>query len=345
MKVMQVMAGGRHGGAEAFFTRLVTALADAGVDQQVAVRGAQERLAALREAGLSPLDLRFGGPLDLATRWRLAAACRRYNPDIVLSWMNRATAISPRGPWLRVARLGGYYNLKYYRHCDHLIGNTRDIVDYLVREGWPADRAHYLPNFVEARPLPAVPRAEFGTPADAPLILALGRLHPNKAFDTLLKAMAKVGNAWLWLAGDGPDRRMLEALAAEAGVADRVRFLGWREDVSALFAAADIFVCPSRHEPLGNVVIEGWAHGRAVVAARAAGPESLIEDGATGLLAPVDDVEAMAAALNRAVADRDLRDRLAAAGEAAYRARFTREVVVRQYRDFFERIVAPPASR
>jgi hypothetical protein len=54
-----------------------------------------------------------------------------------------------------VARLGGYYDLRYYRRCDHLIANTRDIVDYIVRSGWAAERVHYLPNFAARPPTPA----------------------------------------------------------------------------------------------------------------------------------------------------------------------------------------------
>src|SRR3546814_2771750 len=68
---------------------------------------------------------------------------------------------------------------------------------------------------------------------------------------------------WLWLAGEGPRRRALMQQAARLGLGDRVRFLGWRDDVAALLRAADVFLCPSRHEPLGNVVIEAWAHGLA----------------------------------------------------------------------------------
>src|SRR3546814_8546367 len=76
---------------------------------------------------------------------------------------------------------------------------------------------------------PPADRATYGTPAKAPLIFALGRLHENKAFDILLQALAAVPGAWLWLTGDGPLRRKLERQAVEFGVADRVRFLGWQE--------------------------------------------------------------------------------------------------------------------
>src|SRR5262249_40213530 len=151
----------------------------------------------------------------------------------------RGTSFCPRGDFVHVARLGGYYDLKYYRFCDHLIGNTPDIVRYLTDKGWPKERAHLVPNFVHAETAPPEPRAQHQTPDGAPLLPAMGRLHPNKAFDTLLRALQGVPGAYLWLAGEGPERANLEALARELKVEGRVRFLGWRDDIAPLFAACD----------------------------------------------------------------------------------------------------------
>src|SRR6185437_13328350 len=176
---------------------------------------------------------------------------------------------------------GGYYDLGYYKHCHHLIGNTRALTKWMVQEGWPESRVHYLPNFADATPLPPLPRAGLGTPEDAPLALALGRLHPNKGFDVLLDAVAKVPRLHLWLAGEGALRAALERQAKMLGIDSRVRFLGWRQDVGALLAAADMLVCSSRREPLGNTIIEAWAAHKPVVACAAAGPAELIENDKT----------------------------------------------------------------
>src|SRR3546814_6606654 len=119
-----------------------------------------------------------------------------------------------------------------------------------VKHGFPESRIHGIPNFVEDHAAtPPTERAAYGTPADAPLIFALGRLHENKAFDVLLRAVAAVPGAWLWLAGDGPLRRKLERQAAQLGIAGRVRFLGWQHDPAPFFEAADLYVVPSRPEP------------------------------------------------------------------------------------------------
>jgi glycosyltransferase involved in cell wall biosynthesis len=338
MRLLQAMAGARHGGAEAFFVRLALALQRAGEEQRVLIRSDAERSAVLRRGGVDVVELRFGGPLDIGTRLGFRRAISGYRPDVVLTWMNRATSLCPRGDFVHVARLGGYYDLKYYRRCDHLIANTRDILAYLVAEGWPEKRAHYLPNFVAAEALPPVSRRSLATPEDAPLALALGRLHPNKGFDTLLAALAAVPELHLWLAGEGELRPALESQADALGLRPRLRFLGWRDDVAALLAAADLLVCASRREPLGNVVIEAWAAGIPVVAAAGEGPRALIKDGETGLLVAIDDAAALAEAMRRVAGDAALARRLAAAGRAAYAAEFAEARVVALYREFLARL-------
>ena len=338
IRLAQAMAGARHGGAETFFVRLALALHRAGQEQRVIIRRDAERATALSAGGVVPTELPFGSWLDVRTRVRLQRILREYRPQVVLTWMSRAAWLCPRGEFVHVGRLGGYYDLKYYRRCDRLIGNTRDIVTYLVRSGWPEARAHYLPNFVPDMTAAPIARASLDTPVGATLALALGRLHPNKGFDVLIEALARTTGLYLWLAGEGPERAQLEARADRLAVGDRVRFLGWREDIAALLAAADMLVCPSRHEPLGNVVIEAWAAGRPVVAAASMGPAALIRDGINGLLVPLEDADALARAMTRLAENRTLRGDLAAAGRSTYAAEFSEGVVVRQYQEFLERV-------
>ncbi len=347
MRLLQAMAGGRHGGAEAFFARL-TAAFDRRDDlvQRALVRRGGVWTKTLQDAGTDTVELPFGGWLDFRSKAIFRRQIESFKPDIVLTWMNRASKFcpksSPTARFVHVARLGGYYDLKNYQGCDHLVGNTHDIVKYVVGAGWPSDRAHYLPNFVSSQQSPPVRRDTFDTPADAPLVVALGRLHTNKAFDVLLQALANVPGAYLWIGGEGSERQSLEQLSTRLGLNDRVRFLGWRDDAEALYAAADVFVCPSRHEPLGNVVIEAWAQARPVVATRSAGPEALITDGETGLLTPVDDAAGLATALNKVIAAPELRARLVAAGQAAYEAEFTEQAVVERYIEFFHAVSESP---
>jgi glycosyltransferase involved in cell wall biosynthesis len=336
MRIAQIMAGAKAGGAEGFFERLTVALHRAGEDVLPVIRRDAARAARLSVQGLVPAQLGFGGPLDVLTRPRLSLLLRHHRPEVVVAWMNRAARHTPRGDYTLVGRLGGYYDLKYYRRCDHLVGNTPDLVRWMVEKGWPAGRAHYLPNFAED--FSGVLPAELGWTPGAPRLLALGRLHRNKGFDTLLRALALLPGAELAIGGEGPERKALEKLAAELGVANRVRFLGWRQDAGALLAGCDVFVCSSRHEPLGNIVLEAWSAGKPVVAVAAQGPAALLEHDRTGLLVPPESPESLAQAIAGLLAGPERAAALAAAGRAAWQADYAEAPVLARWRELLHRV-------
>lgn len=339
-KLIQVMSGAPVGGAEAFFVRLTMALAAAGVEEKAIIRPHKERHALLAGAGVDVHELPFRKHLDFKTTPGIRKIAEEFGADVILAWMNRAGAAVPKGDWVVAGRMGGYYKLSNYPTCDHLIGNTPDLRDYIVREGWPAERAWYLPNFVDNQRMPPVDRADFDTPHEAPLLLCLGRLHKNKAFDTALHVMANLPKAYLWIAGEGPEEPTLRQLAKELAVENRVRFLGWRTDIAALLAAADIFLCSSRHEPLGNIVLEAWAHGVPVVAAASQGPSQLITHDKTGLLAPIDDAKALTNEVNRLLQNPALGIDLGGAAQSAYVESYSEGPVVSAYLEFFDQITA-----
>jgi glycosyltransferase involved in cell wall biosynthesis len=336
MHLTQVMAGAAHGGAETFFTTLAGALEEDGVAQSLVIGPHAHRVETLRAAGCTVETAPFGGRLDVRTPGILRRHLRAHGATVALAWMNRAASKLPAGSWVRAARLGGYYDLKYYRGFDHLIAIIPGIRRHILDGGWPEHRVHYIPNFceVDAAAVP-VPRADHGTPDDTPLLLALGRLHPAKGLDVLLHALVEVPAAWLWIAGEGPNRAELETLADSLGVAGRVRFLGWRTDRTALMGAADMVVFPSRYEPNGTVTVEAWAHGRPLVVADAAGPAEMVRDGDDALLVPKDDAAALADAIRRVLDSRDLAAQLAGRGLERVAAEFSRASVVARYRAFF----------
>lgn len=334
IRLANIMAGAHHGGAEAFYERLTLALHGAGEEVLPIIRRDAERAARLAAGGLQAVELRFGGPLDILTRPRLGLLLKKYRPRVAMAWMNRAAGKTPQGDYTLVGRLGGYYDLKYYRSCDHLVGNTRDLRDWIVAQGCPPERAHYLPNF--SADLAGAAPAEL--PGAAPRLLAMGRLHRNKGLDLAIRALALVPEATLCIAGEGPEREALTALARDCGVADRVHLLGWRQDTGALLAASDLFVCSSRHEPLGNIVLEAWSASRPVVAAAAQGPRELIEDGETGLLVPVESAEALAGAIKAVLADPQRAARLAANGRKTFETSFAEAPVLAQWREFLHKV-------
>ncbi len=336
MSVLHLLGTAGEGGAETYFVELVRALKRAGVAEAAAIRGNPNREAVLKRAGVPVRVLRFGGPIDILTRPAAAGYAALQKTTVALAWMNRAARHTPRGPWARIGRLGGYYSLKYYKGFDHLVANTEDIADWVVGQGWPAGLVSCIPNFAAAPPEGGVvERASLATPDDVPLLLSMGRLHEAKAHDVTLQALTQIPGAWLWIAGVGPLEAKLKGMAEALGVLDRVRFLGWRTDPSALYRTADVCVFPSRYEPLGNVVIQAWAHGLPVVAAASQGPKALIRDGEDGLLVPVDDPDALAAGVRRLLENPALRERFAAAGAEKVAEQFSETAVVGQWKALF----------
>lgn len=330
MRIAHVMAGARAGGAEVFFERLVAAQHEAGETVQPIIRRDAGRAGRLRQGGMRPWELGFRGALDIVTRLRLRGMLRGFGPELVMAWMSRAAAAAPRGPYVLVGRLGGYYDLRRFRHCDHLVANTRGLRDWIVGQGWPAGRAHRLPNF--SPDLGGAAPALLPTPPGAPVVLALGRLHRNKAFDVLVRALPLMPGVHVVIAGEGPERGALLQAAREKGVASRLHLLGWRGDQAGLLAAADVLACPSRQEPLGNVLLEAFSAGVPVVAAAAEGPREVVREGVTGLLVPVENAGALAGAIRRVLEDGTMAERLAAAARAEFEAVHAEAPVLAEWR-------------
>ena len=176
-----------------------------------------------------------------------------------------------------------------------------------------------------------------------PVVAFVGRLAPGKGIDDLIRAIAIVRRtraAQLVLVGDGPLRSSLETLARDLGVADAVTFRGWIEAPYRHMAAAAVLVVPSHAEALGMVIIEGLRSGAAIVATDCEwGPRELITDGHDGLLVPVGDPVALAAAIGRILAEPGLADRLRAAARRTSE-RYSPARVIGGYEELITRLAA-----
>jgi glycosyltransferase involved in cell wall biosynthesis len=327
MRILQVMASRANGGAETYSADMMASLHAAGVEQVAVIPRASIHHDRLAAAGVrlaaEVLDARLG----LLRRRKLAALIEAFRPNLVHCWMRRAASLVPALDVPVIGWFGGYYEPGNFARCSHFVGVTPAIAEHMVERGVPRSRAHYVPTFPTIESAAAVARADLATPGDAKVLLTLSRLHEKKGLDVLLHALVDLPQCFAWIAGDGPLEADLKALAARLGVADRVRFLGWRNDRGALLRAADICVLPSRWEPFGTVMLEAWAARTPLVAAASQGPSSLIEDGGNGLLVPVDDAAALAAAVRRLLADPALSAHLIERGRADYQQGFTREAV------------------
>jgi glycosyltransferase involved in cell wall biosynthesis len=344
MRVFHLMIGKGNGGAETYAADMITALQSTGITQQAMLHPAQSRLADIAAAGVTVIPAAQNWP----SRWRQQRQARlalaAFQPHIVQCWMRRAASLVPAMDCPVIGWFGGYYQPKHFQRCSHFIGVTPDIVAHQRAHGVAVTHSHFIPTF-PTLPATTVPvrRADYATPPTATVVLALSRLHPKKGLDTLLTALATLpaqgADYVLWLAGDGPDAAALRAQAQALGIAERVRFLGWRTDRGALLQAADICVLPSRYEPFGTVMLEAWAAGTPLVAAAAAGPAAFVQDGVNGLLVPIDDAAALAAAFARLRQDAALRQRLSQGGTATYTARFTRAAVVADLHTHYQRLI------
>ena len=178
----------------------------------------------------------------------------------------------------------------------------RASAEYVRSFGVPEERIAHAPNAVDAEIFGRANVDRSGR--ETCTFLYAGRLDPEKGLDVLLRAFGRVPGA-LVLAGSGPEEARLRALAD-----GRVRFLGPldRDELPAVYAQADAFVLPSRSEPWGMVLNEAAAAGLPLVATEGAGAaHDLVEDGVNGFRVPVDDEEALAAALTRLAEDEPFR--------------------------------------
>ncbi|PVB62273.1 glycosyltransferase [Labrenzia sp. 011] len=335
---------GVDGGAERFFVRLSGALARRGVEQVAFIRKDRpwrDELAHhcdVREIRFSRSHIKRH-----LIRWNLAGQIRSFGATATLGWMSPASKWMPKpGPGLRTfLRLGDFPDgFHTYGNVERLIGNTPEIIRQAVEMGWPADNAHMISNFVDPLPedLQPVRRADFNTPQDATVLVALGRFVERKRFDLLIRAVHRLpDNVHAWLIGDGELLDDMKSLASDLGVEQRIHFLGWQRDPSPFLKAASILVCPTDNEPLGNVVLEGWNAGLPVVATASSGPSWLIEDGKTGLLSPCGDAEGLAASVSRIVESDALRDGLIANARAFLQEKYSEDAIVNAYLALFSK--------
>lgn len=333
-----MLAGAEVGGAETFFVSLTSALPRAGLDVRSVLKPNRDREAALGREGIRYDTAPFRSVLDFATPGTLRRIAAEFHPDVVLAFAGRAASFLPRGSHVRIGRLGGYYNLKNFRRCDHLVCNAPDLVRYVTDGGWPQERVSLIPNFPALSDGPKLDRADFDTPEDAPLALALGRLHPAKGLDILIRAAAALPGLFVWIAGEGPERETLQRLTQDLGLGGRVKFLGWRNDRASLFKSADLCVYPSREEPFGNVVVEAWASGTPLVTTASTGPRWLVRDGEDAVMTPVDDVEALATGITKLITSPALRASLVAAGRRRVAEEFSEPAIIARYIDLFGRV-------
>jgi glycosyltransferase involved in cell wall biosynthesis len=310
------------GGAERIWAHLATAFARAGHRVVFAVKNEGEGVRHLLDASI---PLHVLGPGFRPAVAGLADLVARERPAVVLSAVggsNLEAALAVRRARVPARLVISYHGFAEWqtgklslatyaalpwlsRTAARTIAVSEGLRTTLVRR-WGASPARtvriYNPVHLPAQIEAAQSAAELL--ARPPTVLAVGRLVPDKSFDRLIAAFARVrlSAARLVILGEGPERARLEAEVARLGLSDRVTLAGQVEPWPH-YAAARCFALTSRTESFANVVVEALAHGLPVVATRCGGPAEILDEGAFGALVPIGDEAAIAAAIEQALAD------------------------------------------
>jgi glycosyltransferase involved in cell wall biosynthesis len=326
----------------------LTALGQAALGHEVAVACREGGVLAdrLRGTTLRLHAFAFRGDLSPLAALALARILKSFRPDFLhlhdphaISAGLMAVRLQPGARIIGVRRvdfpLRSPLSRRKYRGCHRVVAVSQAIADVLERAGIPRASVRVVYEGVPARPCAAGGREalrKLGVPEGAPVIGNVAALADHKDHATLLAALPRVlettPEARLVIVGDGELRGALEAQAAELRLGDRCVFAGFRADVDALISAFTLFCLSSRAEGLGTSLLDAMNFGRAVVATRAGGIPEAVEDGVTGILAPVGDPAALARALIELLEDPARREAMGDSGRRRFEERFTADRMV-----------------
>ena len=222
-----------------------------------------------------------------------------------------------------------------------------------VQEFHPERAIEVIPNFVNCdvyTPLSQAEReagrARYAAP-DEKILVHLSNFRPVKRTADVVRIFSRVARelpARLMMIGDGPDRSAAEWLAHRKGIHDKVHFLGKLGSVSEILPLADLLLLPSELESFGLVALEAMACRVPSIATRVGGVPEVIDDGVTGRLFPVGDVEGMAGAALELLRDSGRFEAMAEAGRRAARSRYCASKIVPLYEQFYERVLSGAAA-
>jgi glycosyltransferase involved in cell wall biosynthesis len=327
-------------------------------------------------AGAEVISLDRRGKYDPSPLWRIARLLRERQVDIIHPFVSPSTfflllpALVVGTPVKVIAERGGvrrsrprgarmYETAERWLGCfaDAAVANSEAGRGLLLRAGVPRRKAQVIQNGLNPDRLRVDParvaaiRSELAVPHDGHVIGILATLKPAKGHDVFLRAAARVRagrpNVSFAIVGDGPLRSQLQDLARALGLADRVRFFGFQRQVADYLAACDVLVSSSRdNEGNSNSILEAMALGVPVVATDVGGSAELVTDQETGLLVPIDDDGALAAAIERLLTSPATVEALTSRARALVESRFGRTRMIDRYEALYESLLhASPPGR
>jgi glycosyltransferase involved in cell wall biosynthesis len=341
------------GGAERALVQIVTRLDRQHWTPRVyCLAGRGELVAVLESADIEVECLNARSKWDAGVVGRLAAGLRQFRPDLLQTFLFHANLVGRLAArragvpvvvsGVRVCEHDARWRIRLDRWTNRLVSHnvcvSTAIADAYRQLGIPDEKLSVIPNGVDVAAFEsAVPTdlSPFGIPAGSRVLLAIGRLHPQKGFDLLIDAVGPVleahADVHLLIIGEGPQRAVLEQKIAATPHGSRIHLVGRQDDVAGLLRACTLFVLSSRWEGMPNVLLEALAAGVAVVATDVEGVRDVIADGVSGVITERESSVELGTAIGRLLIDPDLAARLAAAGQQHVRSEFTWERVARQY--------------
>ncbi len=229
----------------------------------------------------------------------------------------------------------------YHKCVDLFLAPSRFVRDKFVEHGWDGGRFEVLPHFQQIHELRDVPAGQDKS------LLYFGRLSPEKGVDDLLRAMQRVPQMRLTIAGDGPQRGELQDLAVTLGLSN-VEFMGQvgAAERDSLIARSGFTVLPSHaYETLGKTILESYAEGRAVIATDLGSRRELVHQGETGLLYRTGDVNQLVEAIHLLSSAPDLAVRMGRAGWEKVRQNYTQEAHYLKLLSLYEGLIAGKAKQ
>jgi len=348
------------GGAEAVILQLAQELVGRGRRVVCVLPRKDDWLTAeLQEVGIPIRRFTIRGRLDLECVQEISEALRRDGVDAVHSHefamaihgtpvahrLGCPHVITMHGNQTILDRMRQRVALRWaFRHSHAAVAVSASTRDHMAeRLGLRAEAIRVVRNGVPVRVGDReATRESLGLAPGQLVIFGAGSLVERKGFHVLVDALGRLerrgGTAADWrllIAGEGSYRPEIEAAIAREGLEDRVRLLGYRLDISDLQAAADIFAMPSLWEGLPLAVLEGMFAGNPLVASRTSGIPEAIRDGMEGLLVTPGDAEELASALERLLADADLRARMGSEALATASAKFTIHRMADEYEGLY----------